>query len=364
MKSEHPTISTLSPQKFTSLVEKFIMDRSYEAALALVAEYENLHSENATYDRVRVERARNWISDSQQLENEFRHAAEAPGLELIELKPFCDQPKAEIDESAPLPNLDEGRYSFSSSSSSSGARTASEQNTLFILSNDSLARDKGFFRETKDIHKDFFNIFLNAGICVQHPRAGVCFDQDGQFDPSISGSFARRTTINVARMLRSEIESAVILPFPYGAKNFYHVMSEMIYGLRYANLTSSNVPIVYHEDYFSLLPFFCKALEINQSRLLTTKEVSDVVFSKSLLPSAPPFYWNSSVIEFFEKIRDSAETWSNDRANHFKKIYLSRSRAGRRPPLEEALEDLLKSKGFQIVHAESLTIEQQVHVFS
>ncbi|MGJ8514017.1 glycosyltransferase family 61 protein [Carnimonas bestiolae] len=204
---------------------------------------------------------------------------------------------------------------------------------------------------------DDLGILDNVSICgagsMMHAYA---FGEDLYLNEE-SARLAKACTTNSRKVIEEEIPRALLLPIPHHPGNYYHVMAEMVYGLRFAHRVAKSIPIIYQQDDFGLLPPICRRLGINTKRLLSFEEVAGCSIKQAVLPGQPPYYWNSNVFDFFGNLVQSEECGLLN-------LYISRSNGSRGPSNERDLEVLLSRKGFIIIHAESLSIEQQMLLFS
>ena len=182
---------------------------------------------------------------------------------------------------------------------------------------------------------------------------------DGRFHPSRSGRIAKVSGSILARIPTRRIPEALILPFPHSPGNYFHALSEMVYGLRHAALVSRDTPIIYDEDRFSLLPLFAEALDITPARLVTLKAMKDCLVEKAYLPDSPPFYWSRSFFDFFRSVALRLFPEETERAP----IYVSRQKSSRAAAYETRLQEELRDRGFRILHTQDMSVRDQIGAF-
>lgn len=359
MKNRSTQALPLTPQAFTAKIEELIVAKQFDEAEQLIASYQT-EQNNEVRDTVRMERASTWLVESKEIHKFYSRLVEKEDYEFVDLAGFENCEAEEFDALAPLHKQGPGKILFPSN-----RNPVQYAGSLEGINPDiALSADKGFFKDTGQQCADYVYTAHNVRFCVAHPRARTCFDKEHTYQPSRSGSLARRVPLNIARDVRETLPSAYILPFPYGSGNYYHSFAEMLYGLRHIHKISDTVPIVFDEDRFNLLPLFCRALSVDVSRLVKASDLEAFSISYAVMPDSPPFYWDASVVAFFQSVGEKILRETSCETEKAEKIYISRGRASRRPPGEEHLETRLRGAGFKIVHAELLTIEQQVELFS
>lgn len=217
---------------------------------------------------------------------------------------------------------------------------------------------KKFNSKVGSFFKDRFFIKNDVRLCTEIYGLSTAFDGEHKYVRNISSRLAKALSINVCQKFDREIDFAYVLPFPHVDKNYFHCLSEMIYGLRYIELLDGDFPIIYESDRFAILSYVAEVMNIKKERLVKTKNCGRALIKKAFMPDAPQFYWNQSVFDFFAKIAPSGA------ASKSRKIYLSRAKSDRSFANESILERVLKKHGFEIVHAQELSFSEQVEVFS
>ncbi|MCT1656922.1 glycosyltransferase family 61 protein, partial [Brevibacterium luteolum] len=183
---------------------------------------------------------------------------------------------------------------------------------------------------------------------------------DGKYHPSRSARLARLTGNLLVSEPEDDLELAYVLPFPYSAKNYYHSLTELAYGLRHVHTVSDDTPIIYDVDPFGLLEPVLDALGIDSARLITREKAHRLEIRCAILPDPGPFYWSSQFKSFFRSaaLRQSGDVQSS------RKFYISRSRSSRSGPHESRIEELLVESNFQVVHAEDYSFAEQMSLFA
>lgn len=201
-----------------------------------------------------------------------------------------------------------------------------------------------------------FRIVNGAFICgINAATHAYAFNRDNYISEE-SARLAKVHPVNFCHYKDHAEEFALLLPIPHHPRNYYHVVGEMITGLRLAKQTGDS-PIVYQEDNLDLLKPICHRLGISTQRLIPFSKAKNVIFTRAAIPTPPPYYWNSSVFSFFERVAGPYNKPAN------KKIYLSRRHSSRSISNEVSIETALNEVGFDIVFAERLTVDEQIELF-
>lgn len=198
-------------------------------------------------------------------------------------------------------------------------------------------------------------VMSDVFFCTEHRNLFAFAGKGASYDRFISGRVAKACAINFKRDANKVIEKAYILPVPHHTKNYYHVMSEMIYPIKLCS--DRQIPIIYCEDNFGLIEFVSDRMNINKNLFMSFKDVRNTIVKKSVTPICTSFTWDKGVFDFF---RDLA----GERGNPFLKLYISRRLRGRGPRNERDLEDALQAKGFTVVFPETLSVRDQANFFS
>lgn len=204
-----------------------------------------------------------------------------------------------------------------------------------------------------------YRVLSNVQFCTEHYNLYACISNGRFYDRTISARLAKSCYINFVRDYNEIIDMAIILPVPHHIKNYYHVMTEMVYALR--NCIDNNIPIIYPDDHFKIIPFISKKLDINICRFISFPEARNILIKKAVIPYPPSFTWDDSFFNFFRGLIGHE---NKDKDESPIKIYVSRSRSSRGPKNEIAVEDALIRNGFIIIHPEFLDIEHQAIMFS
>lgn len=218
----------------------------------------------------------------------------------------------------------------------------------------------GFSSEAPTVVEDRVYVASSMQLSAIGWSDATAFSMEGYFHPTRSARMPRLTASSVVRDASNEVPIAYLLPFPYAARNYYHSMTEMAYGLRHINTVAEDVPIIYDEDPFGMLPTLMDYLNVDQSRLIRRAEAVDWIIKKAILPDAGPYYWSSAFVKFF---RAAALAMSN-KGKDGAKVYISRKQSVRSLPYEAELENYFVSLGFDVVYAQELSFIEQMNVFS
>lgn len=249
--------------------------------------------------------------------------------------------------------LEPGNYQFTS---------ASRNRTWFDIDfkkyNERFKRNlrrSRFHVPIETINKTKFRIVNDVRVCCSDPQL-YTFVSNGKFWREQSGRLAKACSINYIQEEKEEIDSALLLPIPHIYGNYYHVLSEMFYALRFVQWIPDDTKIIIGPDRFNLLPYFSSQLKINQERFIQIKDCANLKIRKAILPSHPNYFWDSEVFEYFRKFSEAKK------GNL--KLYISRSLSSRSISNEIELEKELQKRGFIVLHSECLTFPQQIFLFS
>jgi hypothetical protein len=222
-----------------------------------------------------------------------------------------------------------------------------------------LLKAKGFNIRvpTDSLNKIYYG--ESVRVCSFNADMYSIVDKDASYVKSAVGRMAKVVPQSILRRAQSRIPKAIFLPIPHAIDNYYHVLAEMIYPLRFAAMVDEKIPIVYSEDRLNLLRFFAKRLNIDFDRFISFRELEKISVDQALIIDKGSHYWGFDYFSFFN--------WSinKGRAAYYpdKLIYISRSRSRRSFTNELELEDFLRKFGAIIVHAENLSISDQIELF-
>lgn len=200
-----------------------------------------------------------------------------------------------------------------------------------------------------------FRIWENVRICCLDPQL-YAYTSNGYFVREQSGRLAKACGINYIREAKEELDCALMLPIPHLYGNYFHVLSEMFYGLRFVKWVPEDTKIIIGPDNFNLLPFFISKLKIKKERFISIDKCQNLLIKKAIIPSHPNYFWDSGVFEFYH-------AFSFPKISSLK-LYISRSLSSRSLPNETNLETELQKHGFIVLHNEYLSFEEQIFLFS
>jgi len=232
-----------------------------------------------------------------------------------------------------------------------------------FVSCDAVIRQKfkasGFNRNLRTYSEDYFRVVENAQIHAFRDEAlTVSFVQDGI--RKIDARLTSRLNIdfNAERIGdKKTIDAAIFLPLEMASGNYYHVLSEKVFGLRFIEQFPQNIPIYYREDKFNMVPFYAKKLGISLDRLFPIQILEDTIVKKAIFLHTKSYIWTRDQFDFFRQFAD-------DQVKPFRKVYISRGKTKRSLENETELENKLKEQGFEIIYAEDLNFDEQIKLFS
>ncbi|RJE81260.1 DUF563 domain-containing protein [Paracoccus sp. JM45] len=356
METEYSNIlDDFDPIKMTAAVGEFLYQGKIDTSFAMLNEVVALgllpeKNRRVTNGRMRIKSVAKHIACVEKIsQNE-------PSLEKITAKVFIPgEPRLMPRHlSADMPA---GQYE--SSALSSLARNQVNLSEHCAVEDLPLLKKFGFERQLNELQTDRLFVGKNCRFSYLADDAMTALIDEEYVIPALSGRVAKSTSIGIYKKTDHILGEALVLPFPHKVGNFYHALSEMVYGLRYARNLSSDIPIIHGEDKFKLLPVICKLIGIDEQRLIQVSECASLKVSTAYMPSTPSFYWNTPFVQFFRKaaLRNLKPDIGQSR------IYISRSRSARSTPGEADFELYLQKIGYKIIHAQDLTFEGQIKLF-
>lgn len=343
--------------KFTATVFSSVREFGPKATREWIAS--EVEGNNLDPEHYRITQALSQVADAEdQLENFSKRVTDDPELKIVSTPPASPPQIDHIPEEL-RGVLTEGAYTSTEKSKSFfddvlqtphlPSRIVQEfESTEFSLPAPTESRDTIF------IAKD-------AQVSASSWSYGTVVNGKGEFYPSRSGRVSRLTGKALLRNSNSSEDEALILPFSYAPQNYYHSLSEMAYGLRFAHQTRPDCPIIFDVDKYEILKALCSTLGIDARRLVPRSEVERTKFKTAFLPDAAPYYWDQNFRSFFRSVSDTIRSFSSPK---HEKIYISRANSARSFAGEEQLERTLSHRGFTIIYAEDYSVHEQIEIFS
>lgn len=328
---------------FTHEIVELVFEGEIQAALDVLSKY----SDQAVFDQFRVTQAQKLIDDVRTILNK-----EYVGAEKIILRDFEDSCEIRLTNTDDILSNPPGNYVFGERI---GKRSTFEADFINL---DSITKkvlvNAGFDIDIASSNVDSIRVFHNAILCAEDRNLLTCSTIDGFFDRMASARLAKATRVNFRRKPSEFIEKAIIIPPPHHPNNYYHVVTESAYNLRFAK--GNDNLIIHPEDIFGVIGFVADRLGVSRSRLISYEQAKNAFVYKVAMPKPVGFFWSRDIYKFFSRIVEPI--------NGERKIYISRSLRGRGPDNEVEVEALLRREGFDIIHAELLSISEQASMFS
>lgn len=214
----------------------------------------------------------------------------------------------------------------------------------------------GFDKKIPSNNPFMFRIMKNVDIHAKN-RNFYAYVQDIYFDKTNSGRLTKKTFKTTLSKKYKYIDEAILLPIPHTTRNYYHVLSEMIYSISKLQYFDCHIPVIYCEDRFDILPYICERLQIDFGRFHSFDSVSDTRINRAYSVLSANFFWDKNFYGFFKQICPAG-------SKPEKNIYISRRKSARPLLNESEVEDILSNHGFDVIFAEDLTFQEQVSVFS
>lgn len=348
---------SFDPFEFTKEVKDLIHQGMIGDAERLIEE--TLNNGFLKNDNYRVVFARNIIKSSNNQRDRMNKFISSRNSDLYEIV-TCNHAKIEISGGIPFrltPNMKSGAYVMSAYTDPISVNYSFEGVLEKDLEKLTLA---GFNKPANTVQRDSIFIERKCRVSALGGDDATIVNENGDIHESRSSRVAKISRSVLLKKPRINIKEAFVLPFPHSSSNYFHAMSEMIYGLRFAHMIGDHVPIVYDIDKFEILPAACDALSININRLIKREDIVDAVIDNAYLPDSPPFYWNSQIYSFFRSVHARISGVKSTS----RKIYISRQKSKRSGDYELSLQRNLKEHGFDIIHAQDMSAIEQMEVFS
>ncbi|MCW1805160.1 glycosyltransferase family 61 protein [Brachybacterium squillarum] len=349
-------MDALSPMDFTATIFKKVRTDGPDVAQQWVMSYvKSGHIDEAHY---RVTQGLAQIRDARAQEARFMERAAAKGdspMGIYVAEPAKTIPIGGIP-SRFWPTTPAGLYQTRVLSNP----VSRSFSTLHLTPDDEqLFTESRFGDSPAEFHEDRVFVGKEVRLSATGWSEATAITGDGTYHPTRSGRLSRLTGRLLVAEESERSSLAYILPFPYVANNYYHSLSEMAYGLRHIHAVDNTVSIVYDLDPYGILPFVCRSLGIDPTRLVSRADAQGVNFKTAIMPDVAPYYWSGPFVNFFRSISLRERTMDVKG----RRIYISRSKSSRSLECESAIEGLVASYGFEVIHAEALTFAQQVDLF-
>ncbi|TQL69432.1 uncharacterized protein DUF563 [Nocardioides albertanoniae] len=218
-------------------------------------------------------------------------------------------------------------------------------------------RAAGFDRGHTETEVERVFLARDVRFCVCDEDLATAFTGESRTRTIRASRYAKASSLNVAAPVREQIPAAYVLPFAHNYVNYYHLVAEAAAGLRSIHRVADDVPIVYVEDRFDVLPFVFERLGLDPARLVSAAELETTQVACGYWPDPPPYLWARWVYDFF------AGLGAGEVDRRWRRVYLSRARSVRSFANEAAVEEMMAGLGFAIVYAEELSVAEQARVF-
>jgi len=218
----------------------------------------------------------------------------------------------------------------------------------------------GFEAKMKTFRPERFRVVENAVVhTFSKDVTTISFEEKGI--RCIDENFRGRTMVKFNAMPivpKKTIEIAIFLPLQSAINNYYHNLSETVFGLKLIEMFPADAPIIYRKSQrFEIVPFYAEKLGIDLKRLVSIEELEGTVVKKAVLFHKDGFFWTKEHYDFFGK-------FVNPKPMPFRKVYISRKHSKRALTNEDEVEQHLEAQDFDIIYAENLTLEEQIKLFS
>ena len=162
-----------------------------------------------------------------------------------------------------------------------------------------------------------------------------------------------RTSGFTANMpVKKQVQLAYFLP-RVGYRNYYHSLVDKLPALLGYKKLGLDCPIIAAFQLENTERYFCKLLGIDPSKIICDTK-GEVIASRGIIPIV-----DGLKAPFFDTCRSHAE--SENFGNE--KIYISRINSEQRPlDNENAVHELVESRGYKIIHMEDHTLPEQIEI--
>lgn len=309
-----------------------------------------------TGEAIRIERLRKLFNEVLDVVNKAETVSDE--WQKVTLKDSVDLLEETITISRDIPDLfslPSGKYQFSQYS-----RLRSWFDQDFHDSGEKfkrVLRHSRFHVPIETVDASRFRIATDVRVCTYAPQM-YAYSFDGYYDRSESGRLSKACGVNFCHKVNSSIDAALLLPIPHLYGNYYHLISEMIYGLRFVKYLPEDTRIIVGPDKFGILETIASRLNIDKDRFISIEQAKDLLIKKAVIPAHPNYFWDMGVYDFFRSIFDFHDS------NAGLKLYISRSSSTRSYANEKSIEELLTKRGFLILHNENLSFVQQAYLYS
>lgn len=287
--------------------------------------------------------------------------AKSDGYELLPLEVVESTPAGMLPDEFTLRDLGVGRWVRNKGVAESYSSFASDFSGL-DADTISMMESSGFGRKVQSVASDSVRIVSRARIHEFDSNFyTVSFENDGRrvFDTNFAARIASESIRNAISVQGElvHVDEAIILPIEVSTTNYYHVLSEKVFGMRLLELFDSKIPIIYTGDQFRLVEQFAAKMGVDPSRLVKFEDARNWLIEKAALIYPGPYSWSQSTFEFFGKFA------SRDR-KPFRKIYITRMGTSREFTNGHELRLVAEKYGYEVIYPEQLSIDEQIRVFS
>ncbi|MBQ3059988.1 MAG: glycosyltransferase family 61 protein, partial [Desulfovibrio sp.] len=222
-----------------------------------------------------------------------------------------------------------------------------------------LLKKCGFDRQIISYTNDKIYLLKNARIAGYDNSTYAIIDGNNNCIPEVSGKYINLIHSNITYTPNTKKEQILCLPFTHAINNYYHYISEVVYGLRYVKMLDENIEILYESDPYGALKYFANRMNIDFDRFKSVQLQLNTIYDYAFIASKPPYMWDKKIYKFFSYFKKNVPS--------SKSIYISRSNSKnniRKLVNEKELEKELKLNNIEIIHSENLSLDEQINTFS
>lgn len=303
------------------------------------------------------------VSESKirELEKFESEVADTPGYKPIELGLVKHSTPKRLDENSKVELLDFGRWAEPKGKEADYSTFGEDFSGLPDRTIE-LLQSSGFGKSVRTNVPDYLRIVEDARVHeLNRNFYTVSFVENGErvFDRAFAARVASESKYNAYSDTEQprEVEFGIILPIEVTTANYYHALSEKVFGMRLLEKFGTTEPIVYTKDPFGLVEVFAEKLEINPERLISFEQAKDLIFKRAALLYAGPYTWTSEVFTFFGQ-------FASRTTERRRKLYISRLGGTREFRNEQQVQEIAERNGYETVYPERLSIDEQIKAFS
>lgn len=275
----------------------------------------------------------------------------------IKLDIFDNNKITEIFTLKHLDGLDEGFYQYINDPEKKSSFKTDFSNSPIDLKKKLL--EHKFDREILKFSPIKFRIIKNPEFFTFNSNFYSVINFEKKYDRYNAARLAKLCKMNLYKessVTKKRLKEVIVLPIEHTSKNYFHHLTEMIYGLSYVKNFPDNIPIIYTEDTFDILKYLCEAANISYERLIPFKDMDQFLIDKAYHFSPMNFLWDVNFFKFFNELNINSDS-------DFR-IYIDNVNEKKSFKNKEKFFEKLRELDFLIIHApNNLKMEKLIKLF-